>query len=95
MKSNDGKKELIEFEHRKKSTKILTTPNILLLTGGAVLAAALIFIYYHMTDIQIYLIGIPGILTGIIIIIIYVKIREKMKDSDIAASIIEKAMKND
>lgn len=52
----------------------------------------MIYLYQHLVDKAVYWIGLPGILLGIVLILLYVIFTKRARENKIIVSILKKLM---
>ena len=80
--------DLLEREHEQSRLAVFS--NIFLLIGCIFIVATMIYLYQHLVDKAVYWIGLPGILLGIVLILLYVILVKRTRENKIIVSILKK-----
>ena len=66
--------------------------NLLLLFGGLLAIGAIVFVLQHMSDESALMVGIPGILAGLVLIVLYAWITRRERESKTLLAILSKLL---
>ncbi|MBL7135199.1 MAG: hypothetical protein ISS81_01235 [Candidatus Marinimicrobia bacterium] len=80
--------DILEREHEQGRLAVFS--NIFLLVGCILIVATMIYLYQHLVDKAVYWIGLPGILMGIVLILLYVILMKRTRENKIIISILKK-----
>lgn len=69
--------------HRLRERKrVRIAANILLLFGGVLMISAIVYLLLHVTDQNVYLIALPSLLAGILLVIVYAGVVGRERESE-------------
>ena len=79
--------------HRGREQRTMQiSANLLLLFGGLFAIGAIVFVLQHKSDESVILVGIPGILAGLVLIVVYALMTRRERESKTLLAILSKLL---
>ena len=88
-KENQFIDELLNWKDKKESLSIIYS-YFFLLFGVFLIVFTIYHLFTELTDTMIFWLGIPGFLTGIFFILLYIILQRRIREMKILSSIIKK-----